>query len=164
MTNALSKPIPKKQKPVKAFARAIIPLWPRATWVPENENSNGEKMRSLKLELSTEPGNKEGRTLSKVLKIFRSGSPEEWILWCSDFAEVCSGMSIASGSARNQMVHQLLSDKPLKEFKRVLETFATETTVNSNRALDSVTVQIFPTNAYAKQKNTSNKGCGSLKF
>ena len=158
MTNALSKPIPKKQKPVKAFAKAIIPLWPRATWVPEKENSNGEKMRSLKLELSTEPGNKEGRTLSKVFKIFRSGSPEEWILWRSDFAEVCVGMSIASGSARNRMVRQLLSDEPLKEFERVLETFATETTVNSNKALDSVAVQIFPTNAYAKQKKYIRQG------
>ena len=158
MTNALSKPIPKKAKPVRAFARAIIPLWPRATWVPEKENSVGEKMRSLKLELSTEPGNKEGRTLSKSFRIFRSGSPEEWILWRSDFAEVCIGMSITSGSARNRMVRQLLSDEPLKEFERVLETFAMETTVNSNKALDSVAVQIFPTNAYAKQKKYMRQG------
>ena len=40
-------------------------------------------------------------------------------------------------------------DEPLKEFERVLETFATETTVNSNQALDAVANQIFPTNAYA---------------
>jgi hypothetical protein len=57
----MSKPILKKQKQVKAFAKAIIPLWPRATWVPEKENSVGEKTRSLKLKLSTEPGNKEGK-------------------------------------------------------------------------------------------------------
>jgi hypothetical protein len=81
MTNALLKPIPKKAKTYKAFARPIIPLWPRATWVPEKENAAGEKMRSLKLELSTEPGNKDRKTLTtKSFKIFRSGSPKEWIL------------------------------------------------------------------------------------
>ena len=50
------------------------------------------------------------------------------------------------------MVRQMLSDEPLKEFERMLATFETETIVNSNRALDSVVMQIFPTNAYAKQK------------
>jgi hypothetical protein len=66
----MSKPIPKKQKQVKAFAKAIIPLWPRATWVPEKENSVGEKTRSLQLKLSTEPGNKQAKTLAKSFKIF----------------------------------------------------------------------------------------------
>ena len=94
MTNALSKTILKKPKTYKAFARPIILLWPRATWVPEKENAAGEKMRSLKLELSTEPGNKDGKTLTKSFKIFRSGSPKEWILWRADHNKVCTGMSI----------------------------------------------------------------------
>jgi hypothetical protein len=48
MTNAVSKPIPKKLRQIKAFAKAIrIPLWPSSTWVPEKENSIGEKTRSL---------------------------------------------------------------------------------------------------------------------
>jgi hypothetical protein len=75
----MSKPIPiKHNRPVKAFAKPIIPLWPRATWVPEKENAaGGEKMRSLKLELSTKPGNKEGKTLTKSFVIFCSGLPKE---------------------------------------------------------------------------------------
>ena len=158
MTNALSKTIPKKPKTYKAFARPIIPLWPRATWVPEKENAAGEKMRSLKLELSTEPGNKDGKTLTKSFKIFRSGSPEEWILWRADHNEVCTGMSIATGSSKNWMVCQMLSDEPLKEFERSMATFATETNANSNRALDAVAVTIFPTNAYAKQKKYMRQG------
>ncbi len=95
-------------------------------------------MRSLKLELSTEPGNKDGKTLTKSFKIFRSGSPEEWILWRADHNEVCTGMSIATGSSKNWMVRQMLSDEPLKEFERTMATFATETNANSNRALDAV--------------------------
>jgi hypothetical protein len=158
MNNALSKPVPKKPKPLRAFAKAIIPLWPRATWVPEKENANGEKMRSLKLTLSTEPGNLQGRTLNKIFKIFRTGSPVEWILWRTDYEEVCVEMSVTTGSARNRMVCQMLSDEPLKEFERVLATFATETIVNSNRALDAVAIQIFPTNAYAKQKKYLRQG------
>ncbi len=110
-------------------------------------------MRRLQLELSTEPGNSNGKTLTKSLKIFRSGSPEEWILWRTDYNEVCTGMSITLGAARNRMVCQMLSDEPLKEFERTLSIFATETNAKSNRALDSVATQIFPTNAYAKQKN-----------
>jgi hypothetical protein len=159
MTNALSKTIPKKPKTYKAFARPIIPLWPTATWVPEKENAAGEKMRSLKLELSTEPGNKDGKTLTKSFKIFRSGSPKEWILWHADHKEVCTGMSIGTGSSKNWMVCQMFTDEPLKEFKRrTMATFATETNANSNRALDAVANTIFPTNAYAKQKKYMRQG------
>jgi hypothetical protein len=80
--------------------------------------------------------------LDKIFKIFRTGSPKEWILWWTDYEEVCIGMLVTTGSSRNMMVCQMLSDEPLKEFEQVLATFATETIVNSNRALDAVTVQI----------------------
>jgi hypothetical protein len=159
MTNALSKPIPKKQKSTKAFAAPIIPLWPRATWAPEDkENLAGEKTRKIKLTLSTEPGNLNGKTLNKEFKIFRTGTPEEWILWRRDFNEICIGMAIFSGANHNRMVRQLLSDEPLKEFESKLATFATETVANCNLALDAVAIQIFPNNAYAKQKKYLRQG------
>jgi hypothetical protein len=72
--------------------------------------------------------------------------------------EVCTGMSIATGSSKNRMVCQMLSDKPSKEFKRVLATFTTEMNANSYRALDAVSLQIFPTNAYTKQKKYIRQG------
>jgi hypothetical protein len=89
------------------------------------------------LELSTEPGSLNGKTITKSFKIYRTGSPAEWILWPHDFEEVCTGMSIQTGSRRNQMVRQLLSDEPLKEFERKLATFVTETNQNCSLALDS---------------------------
>jgi hypothetical protein len=61
-------------------------------------------------------------------------------------------MSITLGAARNRMLHHMLSDQPLKEFERMLHTFTMETNANSNHAFDSMAVQTFPTNAYAKQK------------
>jgi hypothetical protein len=77
MTNSTSKATPRKQK-----MAPMIPLWPRATWAPETlKNQAGEKTRKVKLTLSTEPGNENGKTLTKEFKIFRTGSPEEWILW-----------------------------------------------------------------------------------
>jgi hypothetical protein len=161
MTNSMSKQIPKKQKQGKTFAKAVIPLWPRATWVPEKENADGEKARSLKVELSTEPGNLNGKDYVKSFKIYRSGTPKEWILWRQDFNEVCVGMSISTGPAYHRMIRQLLSDKPLKEFERLLGIMATEIIGNCNLALDAVTATIFPTNAYAKQKSTFVKECGN---
>jgi hypothetical protein len=133
MMNYFSKHIARKQsRPVKASVKAIIPLWAWAMWVPEKENAAGKKTRSLKLELSTDTGNKEGKTLTfKSFKIFCSGSLEEWILWPMDYNKVCVGMSITLGAARNQMVCQILSDKPLKEFDQMLSTFTTETNANS---------------------------------
>jgi hypothetical protein len=159
MTNAMSKAIPRKQKMAKAFAAPIIPLWPRATWAPETlKNQAGEKTRKIKLTLSTEPGNENGKTLTKEFKIFRTGSPEEWILWRRDFNEICTGMAITVGSNRNRMVRQLLSDEPLSQFETRLATYATETNANCNLALDAVAVQIFPNNAYAKQKKYLRQG------
>lgn len=108
--------------------------------------------------LSTEPNNKEGKTLTKSFKIFRSGSPEEWILWRTDLDEVCVGMSITTGPARNRMIRQLLSDEPLKEFERVLAMHPTETVASTNDSLDSVAIQVFPTNSYAKQKKYIRQG------
>jgi hypothetical protein len=155
----MSKPIPKKQKTVKAFAAPIIPLWPRATWAPEDkENQAGEKTRKIKLTLSTEPGVLNGNTLNKEFKIFRAGSPEEWILWRRDFNEACVGMNIVAGANYNRMVRQLLSDEPLKEFERILATFPVETVINCNLALNAVANQVFPNNAYAKQKKYLRQG------
>jgi hypothetical protein len=120
MTESMSEPIPKKLRQVKAFAKAMIPLWPSSTWIPEKENSIGEKTRSLKLELSTEPGALMGKNITKSFKIFRSGNPEEWILWRPDFTEVCAGPDAQTGAGCIRMVRQLLSDEPLKEFERML--------------------------------------------
>jgi hypothetical protein len=159
MTNAMSKPIPRKPKPQKAFANSVIPIWPRAVWVPDKDNEAGEKSRTVKLTLSTEPGNINGKTLNKTFKIFRSGSPEEWILWRQDFYEICTGMSIVTGANHNRMVRQLLSDEPLKEFESQIAKFATETIAHCNEALNAVAaVQVFPNNAYAKQKKYLRQG------
>jgi hypothetical protein len=117
LTNALSKPIPKKQKLAKAFASPIIPLWPRATWAPEDkEDLAGQKDQAMTL--LTEPGNVNGKTLNKEFKTFKTGGPEEWILWHSrDLNEICTGMVAVEGDNHNRMVQQLMSDKPLKEFE-----------------------------------------------
>jgi hypothetical protein len=159
MTNAMSKPIPKKPKLQKLPAGSVIPLWPRAIWVPDKDNEAGEKSRTVKLTLSTEPGNLNGKTLNKTFKIFRSGSPEEWILWRQDFYEICTGMSIVTGANHNRMVRQLLSDEPLKEFESQIANFATETIAHCNDALNAVAaIQVFPNNAYAKQKKYLRQG------
>jgi hypothetical protein len=81
--------------------RRAFPLWPRATWVPEKENADGEKARSLKVEISTKPGNLNGKDHIKSFKIYRSGTPEEWILWRQDFNEVCVGMSLRPATPQN---------------------------------------------------------------
>ena len=109
MTNSLLKPIPKKIKQVaKIFVQPIIPLWPRATWVPDMENSIGEKTRSLKLVLSTEPGNLNGKTLTKRFKIYHTGTPKDWIIWRQDFYAVILGRNISLGAAYNRMVLSII--------------------------------------------------------
>jgi hypothetical protein len=95
VTDAVSEPIPKKLRQIKAFANATIPLWPSSTWVPEKEKSIGQKTRSLKLEFSTEPGASMGKNITKSFKIFRSGNPEEWMLcWRRHFNEACVGLDV----------------------------------------------------------------------
>jgi hypothetical protein len=154
----MSEPIPKKLRQVKAFAKATIPLWPSSTWIPEKENSIGEKTRSLKLELSTEPGALMGKNIIKSFKTFRSGNPEEWIIWQRDFNEVCVGLDVQTGAGYIRMVRQLLSNEPLKEFERMLATFPLQTQANCNLALDAVALIIFPANAHAKQKKYVRQG------
>jgi hypothetical protein len=158
MTNSMSEPIPKKLRQVKAFAETTIPLWPSSTWVPEKENFIGEKTRSLKLELSAEPGASMGKNATESFKMFRSGNPEEQTLWRRDFNEVCVGQDAQTGSGYIRVVHQLLSYEPLKEFERMLATFPVQTQANCNLALDVVALLVFPTNACAKQKKHIRQG------
>jgi hypothetical protein len=84
------------------------------------------------------PGNLNGKTLTKIYKIFRSETPEEWMLWRQDFHETCTGMSIVTGANHNRMVRQLLSDEPLKEFESQIANFAAETIAHCNEALNAV--------------------------
>jgi hypothetical protein len=89
----------------------------------------------------------------KIFKIFRSGTPEEWMLWRQDFYEICAGMFIVTGANHNRMIRQLLSDEPLKEFESQIANFATETIAHCTEALNAVAaIQVFPYNACAKQK------------
>jgi hypothetical protein len=99
-----------------------------------------------------------GKNITKSFKIFRSGNPEEWILWRRDFNEVCVGLDVQTGAGHIRMVRQLLSDEPLKEFERMLATFPVQTQANCNLALDAVALLIFPTNACAKQKKHIRQG------
>jgi hypothetical protein len=117
VTNEVPEPIPKKLRQIEAFAKATIPLWPSSTWVPEKQNSIGEKTRSLKLESSTEPGASVGKNTTKSFEIFRSGDPEEWMLWRRDFNEVCVGLDVQTGAGCIRMVRQLLSDEPQKNLE-----------------------------------------------
>jgi hypothetical protein len=86
-----------------------------------------KKTHTLKFTPSTEPGNLNGKTFTKAFKIFRSGTPEEWMPWRQDFYEICTGMSIVNGPNHNRMIRQLLSDEALKEFELQIANFATET-------------------------------------
>jgi hypothetical protein len=61
-------------------------------------------------------------------------------------------MSITTGAGQNRMIPQLLVDELLREFEKKLTEFTTETIARSDQALDDVARQIFPNNAYAKQK------------
>jgi hypothetical protein len=75
-------------------------------WVPEKENADDEKARSLKVKLSTASSNLNGKDYVKSFKIYRLGTPEEWILWRQDFNKVCVRMSLSTGPAYHQMIHQ----------------------------------------------------------
>jgi hypothetical protein len=95
------------------------------------------------------PGNKEGKTLTKSFKNFQTGSPEEWILWRTDCYEVCTGMLIATGSAKNLMVYQML-----------LQQKQMQTTINHWMPLQLQSSLPMPTR---NKKNTSDKACGNQK-
>jgi hypothetical protein len=100
-----------------------------------------------------------GKNITKSFKIFRSGNPEECILWRRDFNEVCAGLDVQTGAGCIRMVRQLLSDEPPKEFERMLATFPLQTQANCNLALNTVALLIFTAiNAYAKQKKYIRQG------
>jgi hypothetical protein len=128
--------------------------------VPNKNNDAGEKSRSLKLTLSREPGNLNGKTLKKTFKIFRAGTPEEWTLWKQDFYGICAGMSIVTGSNHNRMVCQLLSDELSRSLRVKLRILRLKPShAHCDEALNAVAaMQVFPNNACARQKNYFRQG------
>jgi hypothetical protein len=160
MTDAMSKPIPKKQRQVKAFAKATIPLWPGSAWVPDKENSAGEKTRSLESELLTEPGDLCGKNSTKRFKIWDPATRKNGHFGIATSTKSALAWPSHQGRATTEWsASSCQTDEPLKEFERaLLAPFTVKTQANCDLALDAVAIPIFPNNARAKQNKCMHQG------
>ena len=112
---------------VKAVAEAhhqSLALFPPpiAFYVKEKMDGAKAKKRNEKddfkeIELKIDPTEQEGETLKKRVRIFETGTPEEWIRWRIEFDEVARDAPLTNASAKTKTALAFLRGKAREAFQ-----------------------------------------------
>ena len=132
-----------------------IPLVPT-----EKEDSTLTKGQYAKIDLKVDPEDKKSKEYSVQVKIFSSGTPEEFIKWKRVMSTVYEGLGIKDGKNKYIITKRFLANEAQRAFVNAAvsatTTVATSSTGNSEElyetSMKALTESVFPENALAEQK------------
>jgi hypothetical protein len=132
-------------------ALGSIPIYPLAKWNVKDDDDTS--FRSVKLDLKTNPIDKNSAKFSSYFKVFESGSPEQWCRWREDLTTVFKGLNLATGANQIGMVQHLLAGQARDTFNEYFSSEGVlETAENVQFGLKKVASTIFPDSAVTNQK------------
>ena len=139
----------------QAFEKAqqslgAVPLYPLAKWTTKDDDDT--TFRAVKLDLKTNPSDRNSPKFSSYFKVFESGSPEQWCRWREDLATVYTGLNLNTGREQLGMTRHLLGGQARDTFNEYFSTGVTETNAHVSEALKIVAATIFPDSAVVSQK------------
>ena len=132
---------------------SLIPSIPLTR--PEESKVKPEDM--LKFKLLSNPTDKDGPTYEMQVKIFKSGTPEEYIKTLIALKKVLKGQNITTGQAQYAMARRLFNGEALTSFNNASAKVGTETVQNLEIVLKKVAGSVFPLRAYAMQKQAMRR-------
>ena len=83
---------------------------------PDIDENN--KRDSLVMKLRSDPTDPNSQTYELTVKLFRTGSPETWLLFIKDVKRILIGQNILQIAGKFSMVHQLLLGDALAVFNQ----------------------------------------------
>ena len=104
------------------------------------------------MKLRSDPADPNSQTYDLTIQYFRTGTPEEWLLFQRDLNRVLVGQNITTGPAKFTMIRRLITGDTLAVFNKVAQEHGNETNAAFLRCLQDVTNHIFPQRALPFQK------------
>lgn len=129
----------------KSHARPPIPLERPAV-------KELKKQEYLTMKLRSDPADANSQTYDLTIQFFRTGTPEEWLLFQRDLHRVLNGQNITTGPQKFTMTRRLIHGDTLAVFDAAAQEHGNETNVTFLQCLKDVTTHIFPKRALAFQK------------
>lgn len=110
------------------------------------------KTNSVVFKLYTNPTDNDSPQFEMTVRIFKSGTPEEWLVTREAIQKVLYGLNLTNGPGQYQQVRRILQGDALATFNKAATKQGTETQAHLVLVLDAVTKHVFPVNSLQKQK------------
>lgn len=111
-----------------------------------------KKQEYLVMKLRSDPADANSQTYDLTIQFFRTGTPEEWLLFQRDLNRVLTGQNITTGPQKFTMIRRLITGDTLAVFNKAAAEHGNETNATFLRCLQDVTNHIFPQRALSFQK------------
>ena len=111
-----------------------------------------KKQEYLTMKLRSDPADANSQTYDLTIQFFKTGTPEEWLLFQQDLNWVLTGQNITTGPQKFTMIRRLITGDTLAVFNNAAQEHGNETNQTFLRCLQDVTTHIFPQRALAFQK------------
>jgi hypothetical protein len=111
-----------------------------------------KKNESLTMKLRSNPTDDNSQTYELVVKFFKTGTAEEWLMFLRDLNKILVGQNITAAPAKYAMARLLLSGEALTVFNTHATEHGNETNNHFNLTLQNLTTHIFPQRCLAFQK------------
>ena len=148
MVHDLTTPTPKttKNPTTKRFVSPAIGLDRPALKDKLN------KTQCLTFKLRSTPADENSSTYELTVPFFRSGTPEELLLFIKSLKKVIVGQAITSGPNQYSLARHLLQGDALAAFEKAAPAQTSETIATFKECLEELKKHIFPQRALANQK------------
>lgn len=111
-----------------------------------------KKQEYLTMKLRSDPADANSQTYDLTIQFFRTGAPEEWLLFQRDLNRVLTGQNITTGPQKFTMIRRLITGDTLAVFNNAAQEHGNETNATFLQCLQDVTTHIFPQRALSFQK------------
>ena len=129
--------------------RVIVPVIPLERKL---RTTSEKKLSGPTFKLRAQPNNENSQTYELTVPVFRSGTPEEWLLCKRDIKRIIRGQNVTTGPEMYAMARRILDGEALTAFELAATTRGNENVENFSNCLNDVTNHFFPRRALVLQK------------
>jgi hypothetical protein len=147
MTGTMTIPTPKTiaNQATKRYVSPAITLDG-----PSKKTLNKDECLAFKLR--SVPTEENSTTYELTVGFFKTGTPEEFLLFLQNLRKVFVGQNVTTGPNRYAIVRRLLQGDALAAFNRAALAHGTETMEHFKSSIEDLKCHVFPRKALANQK------------
>jgi len=110
------------------------------------------KDQYLSFKLRSNPQDEASATYELTVPYYRSGTPEELLMFCENIQKVIVGQNITQGPAKYALAKRLLQGEALAQFKIAAQSLGAETIAHFKSTMEQVITDQFPRQSLILQK------------